>query len=253
MKGVDDLLIAIQNTQPGQTIPESTLRGLQARVARLSRLEFIRDTPETMNEDPFSTMFKRIREGKSIVLDFGKYGKNSTVYLFIANIISRHLLELYEGKNEELPRLVVFVEEAHKFLDPEVAGLTIFSILAREMRKFNLIIALIDQRPSKIDDEVMSQLGNRIILSLKDPNDLRRALSGIPKAEVWGNIVQTIAARTALIVGDAVRVPTVIEVLDYEKEIQDILKISASGKKRQTAEEMQAIAKNSKAIMESIK
>jgi uncharacterized protein len=251
-RGGDDLLTAIKNSQPTQTIPESTLRGLQARVARLSRLEFIRDTPKTMEADPFNTMFKRIKEGKSIVLDFGKFGKDSMVYLFIANVISRHLLDLYESGNEELPRLVVFVEEAHKFLDPEVAGLTIFGILAREMRKFNLIVSLIDQRPSRIDDEVMSQLGNRIILSLKDPNDLRRALSGIPKAEVWGNIVQTIPSRTAFIVGDAVRVPTVIEVLDYEKEIQDLLRISSDGKNRQTNEEIQAIAKNAKTIIESI-
>lgn len=249
----NDLLTTIQNTQPTQTIPESTLRGLQARVARLSRLEFIKDTPKTMKEDPFNTMFKKVREGKSIVLDFGKYGKDSMVYLFIANIISRHLLDLYERRNEELPRLVIFVEEAHKFLDPAVADLTIFGILAREMRKFNLIVSLIDQRPSRIDDEVMSQLGNRIILSLKDPNDLRRALSGIPKADVWGNIVQTIPSRTALIVGDAVRVPTVIEVLDYKKEMQDLLRMSAQGKRRQTNEEIRELAKNAEAIVDSIK
>jgi DNA helicase HerA-like ATPase len=83
------------------------------------------------------------------------------------------------------------------------------------MRKFNLVISIIDQRPSKIDDEVMSQLGNRIILSLKDTDDLRAALAGIPKASVWINVTQSIPPRTALIVGDAVRVPTVIDVLDY--------------------------------------
>jgi len=197
-------------------------------------------------------MLRRIKESKSIVLDFGKYGKDSMVYLFVANIISRRLLDLYEEKSNELSRLVIFLEEAHKFLDPAVAELTIFSILAREMRKFNLIVSLVDQRPSRIDDEIMSQLGNRIILSLKETNDLRRALSGVPKADVWGNIVQTIPARTALIVGDAVRVPTVIEILDYSK-IQDFMKTSQSGKKRQTIEDIQKIAKDAEKIVDAIR
>jgi DNA helicase HerA-like ATPase len=52
----------------------------------------------------------------------------------------------------------MFLEEARKFLDPAVSEFTIFSILVREMPKFNLILSLVDQRPSRIDDEVMSQL-----------------------------------------------------------------------------------------------
>src|SRR3989442_11966480 len=206
-----------------------------------------------MREDPFNTLFRRVRESKSIVLDFGRYGRDSMVYLFVANVISRRLHDLFsEERDEELPRLVIFLEEAHKFLDPKVAEFTIFSVLAREMRKFNLIVSLIDQRPSRIDDEIMSQLGNRIILSLKESKDLQHALSGVPKADVWNNIVQTIPARTALIVGDAVRVPTVIEVLDYSK-IQDYLKPFASGKTRLTGEGIERIAKNAEKIIRSIK
>jgi len=250
-RGQNDLLTAIRNTQPGKvaTIPDSTLMGLQARIARLDRLQFLRPKPKPAKEDSFTTMLRKVREGKSIVLDFGRYGKQSMVYLFVANIISRRLHEIYSDKGEELPRLVIFLEEAHKFLDPEVAELTIFSILAREMRKFNLVVSIIDQRPSKIDDEVMSQLGNRIILSLKDPKDLTAALAGIPKAKVWTNIAQSIPPRTALIVGDAVRVPTVVDVLDYGK-IEGMLK-TAQGK-RMTSEEIKKIAKNAERIVKSI-
>jgi uncharacterized protein len=213
----EDLISAIRNTQSKEidTVPDSTLQGLQARIARLERLHFIRPKDKSEKEDSFSIMFRRVKDGKSIVLDFGRYGKDSMIYLFVANIISRRLHEIYTNKGEELPRLVVFLEEAHKFLSPDVADLTIFSILAREMRKFNLVISIIDQRPSKIDDEVMSQLGNRIVLSLKDTDDLRAALAGIPKASVWINVTQSIPPRTALIIGDAVRVPTVIDILDY--------------------------------------
>jgi hypothetical protein len=118
------------------------------------------------------------------------------------------------------------------------------------MRKFNLIVSIIDQRPSKIDDEVMSQLGNRMILSLKDPKDLSAALSGIPKAKIWTNIAQSIPLRTALIVGDAVRVPTVIDVLDYAN-IDTLLKSKES--RRMTSEEIKRVALDAEKIVKSIK
>jgi uncharacterized protein len=251
-KGEADLLDAIKDAESSDTVPESTLHGLQARIARLERLDFLKSTPKTMKEDPFNTLFRRVRESKSIVLDFGKYGKDSMVYLFVANIIARRLHDLYtDEKSEDLPRLVIFLEEAHKFLDPKVADLTIFNVLAREMRKFNLIVSLVDQRPSRIDDEIMSQLGNRIILSLKESKDLGHALSGVPKAEVWSNIVQTIPPRTALIVGDAVRVPTVIEVIDYSR-IQEQLEEHSRGK-RATGTDIGEIARNAERIVGSVK
>jgi DNA helicase HerA-like ATPase len=247
----NDLLTAIKLAESGDTVPESTLHGLQARIARLERMDFVKPAPKTMKEDPFNTILRRVKESKSIVLDFGKYGKDSMVYLFVANVISRRLHEIYtDEKGEDLPRLVIFLEEAHKFLDPKVADLTIFSVLAREMRKFNLVVVLIDQRPSRIDDEIMSQLGNRMILSLKESKDLDHALSGLPKASVWSNIVQTIPARTALIVGDAVRVPTVIEIMDYST-IQEHLEKSTVGKKRLTAEDIGKIAKGANKIISS--
>ncbi len=195
-------------------------------------------------------MLRKVKEGKSIVLDFGKFGKEAMVYLFVANVISRRLHDIYTDGGEDLPRLVIFLEEAHKFLAPEVAELTIFSILAREMRKFNLVVSIIDQRPSKIDDEVMSQLGNRIILSLKDPNDLTAALAGIPKAKVWMNIAQSVPPRTALVVGDAVRVPTVIDVLDYSK-IESLL--GKNGDERMSSDDLKKIAKRAEKIVRSVR
>jgi len=70
---------------------------------------------------------------------------------------------------------------------------------------------------------------------------LDHALSGVPKSDVWRNIVQTIPARTALIVGDAVRVPTVIEIMDYST-IQKYLE--GKGRKRMTGEDIRKVARD---------
>jgi DNA helicase HerA-like ATPase len=76
----------------------------------------------------------------------------------------------------------------------------------------------VDQRPAKIDDEVRSQLANRLILSLKEPSDLASALAGVPDRSVWESIVATIPARTVAMVGDAIRIPTVIDIMNYTPE-----------------------------------
>ena len=75
---------------------------------------------------------------------------------------------------------MVAVEEAHKLLNREMASQTIFSTIAREMRKYYVTLLIIDQRPSQIYDEVMSQLGTRISGSLGDESDIDAVLSAWP-------------------------------------------------------------------------
>ncbi len=191
----------------------SALQALQRRIMRLNRFGFVMEGKDTFNQ-----MITLIKNRKSIVLDFGKYGRDPMSYLFIANIIARRLYNEYSEKSEkEYPRLVLFLEEAHKFLAPRIASYTTFDKLARETRKFNLILSLIDQRPSRIDEEVRSQLANRLILSMKELSDIESALAGVPGRSVWSNIVSTIPARTLLLIGDAIRVPTVVDIMDYNK------------------------------------
>src|SRR5439155_5293014 len=125
------------------------------------------------------------------------YGTYQMVYLSVANVISSQLFALYTQRNVELPRLLLSLEEAHKFLHPAIANLApTFSRLARETRKFNLILALIDQRPARISDEVRSQLANRFVMSLKEPSDVEAALAGVPDKGMWTNILSKIPIRT---------------------------------------------------------
>ncbi|MFQ6128068.1 MAG: ATP-binding protein [Thermoplasmata archaeon] len=198
----------------GYRIHPSVLSALKRRMGRMRRFTFIRRG----GKDAFKQLISLIRDGKSVVLDFGEYGTDQMVYLFVANILARRLFDLYTERNEDFPRLVLFLEEAHKFLAPKIASYTILNKLARETRKFNLILALVDQRPARIDDEVRSQLGNRLILSLKEPSDLASALAGVPDKSVWESVIATIPARTVGMVGDAIRIPTVIDIMNYTPE-----------------------------------
>jgi hypothetical protein len=81
---------------------------------------------------------------------------------------------------------MITIEEAHRFLDPATAKQTIFGTIAREMRKYFVTLLVVDQRPSGIDNEVMSQIGTRITALLNDEKDIDAIFTGVSGARVCG-------------------------------------------------------------------
>jgi DNA helicase HerA-like ATPase len=121
------------------------------------------------------------------------------------------------GENTAKPRpLVITIEEAHKFLNPELANQTIFGTIAREMRKYNVTLLVIDQRPSSIDDEVMSQIGTKITCLLDNDRDIDSVLAGVSgKSELKSVLSRLDSKQQALIFGHAVPMPVVIRIREY--------------------------------------
>ena len=216
----ETLIEAINNAAMADPNPlrskRGTLTALSRRMSRLERLNFISPS----GKGSLNKLLTYLKSGQSIVIDFGKYGADLFSYLFVANILSRRLYKAYSEMIDmtEYPHLIVLLEEAHKFLDPAIARETIFDRLAREMRKFKLVLAMVDQRPSKIDPEILSQLANRFILSLNDPKDIVGALSGPVDPAAWRAIVKAMPPRTVLMFGDAIKAPTAMDILLYSDQ-----------------------------------
>ena len=109
------------------------------------------------------------------------------------------------------------VEEAHKLLNRGMASQTIFSTIAREMRKYYVTLLIIDQRPSQIYDEVMSQLGTRISGSLGDEDDINAVLSGLPgRAALRGMLAKLQPKEEVLMLGWGVPMPIPIRSRRYD-------------------------------------
>ena len=112
--------------------------------------------------------------------------------------------------------LVITIEEAHKFLNPTVASQTIFGTIAREMRKYSVTLLIIDQRPSGIDEEIMSQLGTKITCLLDSEKDIDAVLSGVSGKGELKNVLAKLSARQqALIFGHAVPMPVAFVPREY--------------------------------------
>jgi DNA helicase HerA-like ATPase len=115
--------------------------------------------------------------------------------------------------------LVITVEEAHKFLDSAVGSQTIFGQIAREMRKYNVTLLVVDQRPSGIDGEVLSQLATKFCCLLDNERDVDAVLGGVSGGrELRGVLARLESKQQALIFGHAVPMPIVVQVEAYGTE-----------------------------------
>ena len=227
-----------QDLADNTSLYEGTLKSLQRRVGRFERWGFL---AEEAAEDSVAHIMRLLQEGRNVVLEFGKYGNSLDAYILVANYITRRIhaqyvekMENAQGKQGEEPRqLLITIEEAHKFLDPAIASQTIFGIIARELRKYNVTLLIVDQRPSGIDDEVMSQIGTRITALLDNERDINAVLNGVS----GGNSLREVLARLdtqqqAIIMGHAVPMPVVVQTRDYNELAQQIMGEQRSAPRR---------------------
>lgn len=169
-----------------------------------------------------------LQNGKHVILTFGKHDSDLD-YLLVTNILTRRIREVWvkkterfnsSAKIEDKPRpLVIAIEEAHKLLTKEMASQTIFSTIAREMRKYFVTLLVIDQRPSQIDDEVMSQLGTRISGWLGDDSDISAVLSGLAsKEQLRGMLSHLNEKQEVLLLGWGVPMPLPVRSRTYNPQ-----------------------------------
>lgn len=204
-----------------------SVSALYRKLRRLQSLPFLEWERPRGTKDVLSRMMEFISSGKHIVLEFGRQS-SMLCYLLVANIITRmihdHYVDLTEkyiatGKVEDKPKqLVITIEEAHKFLNPAASRQTIFGTIAREMRKYNVSLLIVDQRPSSIDDEVLSQIGTRIVASLNDEKDIQAVLTGVSNTSGLRSVLASLDSKQqVLIIGHAVPMPVVIRTRDYDE------------------------------------
>ncbi len=204
--------------------PES-VSALYRKLKRVEKFPFlIKETPEY---SVIARMMEYLHRGIHVVLEFGNQ-TSMLCYLMIANIITRRIHKEYVAKTEKFlathaacdePRkLMITIEEAHKFLNPSAARQTIFGVIAREMRKYYVSLLVVDQRPSGIDDEVLSQIGTKIIAQLSDERDIQAVLTGTSGSSSLKAILATLdSKKQVLLLGHAIPMPVVIQTREYDE------------------------------------
>ena len=203
-------------------VNDRALSTLQNRLRRLMRLPFI-DADRA--HDSVNRILDYVQnQDMHVVLEFGRYGSDLSAYILVANLLTRRIYARYQDMTEKAagdaaqsPRpLVITIEEAHKFMSPGIADQTIFGTIAREMRKFNVTLLVVDQRPSGIDSEIMSQIGTKLTCLLDSDRDVDAVLSGVSGSRKLRAVLSRLESKQqALVFGHALPMPVVVRTRDY--------------------------------------
>ncbi len=221
-------------------VHQGSVEALKRRVETFKDLDFITRDGKGLGTG-IDELLADLKAGHNVILEFGRY--NSVLaYMLVANIITKRIHKEWVAATEryddtqnaaDKPRpLMVTIEEAHKFLSQKS---TIFSIIAREMRKYSVTLLIIDQRPSSIDTEVLSQLGTRITALLSDERDIDAVFTGTRASHMRQTLATLDTRQEVLIFGHAVPMEVVLRTREFDEAFYRSLGKDAALSKQERA------------------
>lgn len=110
----------------------------------------------------------------------------------------------------------VILEEAHRYVqndtDIEVLGYNIFDRIAKEGRKYGLLLGFITQRPSELSTTALSQCSNFISFKIFHPSDIN-IISNISSnvSEETIEKIKNLLPGTAIVFGTSFKVPLLVK------------------------------------------
>lgn len=106
--------------------------------------------------------------------------------------------------------LLLVMEEAHRYLRQEGGGTAkeIVGRIVKEGRKYGIGAMVVSQRPSEVDETILSQCGTQITLRLSNPSDRSRIKGTLPDS-LGGlmDMLPTLRTGEAIITGEAAHLP----------------------------------------------
>jgi len=110
----------------------------------------------------------------------------------------------------------LFLEEAHRYIqkdnDTFLLGYNIFDRIAKEGRKYGVILDIISQRPVEISDTVIAQCSNFLIFKMTHPLDIKYIEEMLPNMS--SDIIEkqkTLQPGTCVTFGGAFKIPMIVK------------------------------------------
>lgn len=133
----------------------------------------------------------------------------------VTKIFSRLVFEFSKGlKDRSSIPFHIIVEEAHRYIqndtDRFLIGYNIFERIAKEGRKYGVILGLISQRPVELSDTVISQCSNFLIFKMNHPTDVDYIRKMVPN--ISDEIIEkqkSLQSGTCLSFGLAFKIPLI--------------------------------------------
>lgn len=151
--------------------------------------------------------------GRIAIVDL--QGLSHTSMQIIVAIIGNEILKAAQDSEDPIRPVFVVVEEGHTFAPAQEASVSraVIKKIAAEGRKFGVGLAIISQRPNKLDADVTSQCNTIIAMRIKNPDDQRFiARTSDYFSEVDLRELPALSTGEALVTGRAILAPLIVKV-----------------------------------------
>jgi len=140
-----------------------------------------------------------------------------------ASSVARYYKQMWEENYEnwkKLPTLLMTLEEAHEFLDPNKPR-TIFSDIALTYRKYRVGLNAVTPRPSRINFDVFAELWTKVIMKTELRKDRAWLTENTPYLEYSDTEIKMLDVGEALLISEPkIRFAVPIKVTHYPEYLE---------------------------------
>jgi DNA helicase HerA-like ATPase len=149
---------------------------------------------------------QNICNGVSCLIDISglRSEDQNRIVCLSASAIAEHYKRTWEEKYDEwrkLPTLLITLEEAHEFLDPNKPR-TIFSDIALTYRKYRVGLNAVTPRPSRINSDVFAELWTKVIMKTELKKDRIYLTENTPYMEYSETEIKMLDVGEALLISE---------------------------------------------------
>lgn len=154
---------------------------------------------------------------KSQIVNFNLEDVDDRFARSIVKIFGRMFMKYTKGLQERATFPIhMILEEAHRYVlegdDKKLFGYNIFERIAKEGRKYGLILDLITQRPTDLNENVISQCANFLIFKINHPADLEYIAKSVPNmSEDVVEKQKTLQSGTCVAFGRIFKIPMIVK------------------------------------------
>ncbi|MGD8505881.1 MAG: ATP-binding protein [Candidatus Bathyarchaeota archaeon] len=171
-------------------------------------------------------VINNLSEGVTCLVDISGLSSEEQhhVTCLTASTVALHYKRMWEGNFEEwkkLPTLLMTLEEAHEFLDPNLPK-TIFSDIALTYRKYRVGLNAVTPRPSRINPNVFAELWTKVIMKTELRRDRDYLTQNTPYMEYSDTEIKMLDVGEALLISEPqIRFAVPVKVIHYPEYLKE--------------------------------
>jgi len=170
-----------------------------------------------VSNEEFINSLKSIGEKKAQIININLEDIDDVYAKVIVKIFCKLLFDYSKGlKNRASIPFHLFLEEAHRYIqkdnDTFLLGYNIFDRIAKEGRKYGVLLDIISQRPVEISDTVIAQCSNFLIFKMTHPLDIKYIEEMLPNMST--DVIEkqkSLQSGTCVAFGSAFKIPMIVK------------------------------------------